>query len=110
MENYRTDLAKLTPLEQVHNLRFADVARMLSGNVLIRPVPKSTHKYQVLAYWHQNYYLTIFALERRSENSLVMFAGNITLTLLMKADTSPPVSNTPKRFSTSTTATRFPTG
>ena len=49
VENYRADLTKLTPAEQVHNLRFADVARMLSGNVLIRPVPKSTHKYQALA-------------------------------------------------------------
>ena len=74
MENYRADSAKANPNERVHNLRFADVARMLSGNVVIRPVPKSANKYQAIAYWHQNYYLTIFTLERRTESSSILFA------------------------------------
>lgn len=78
MENYRHDLTKANPSEQVHNLRFADVARMLSGNVLITPVPKSIHKYQALAYWQERYYLTIFTLERRAENPSYLFAVIIT--------------------------------
>lgn len=78
MENYRADLTKVNPSEQIHNLRFADVARMLSGNVLITPVLKSTHKYQALAYWHEKYYLTIFTLEHRAENPSTLFAVIIT--------------------------------
>lgn len=78
MENYRADLTKTNPTEQIHNLRFADVARMLSGNVVIGPVPKSTHKYQAIAHWQQNYYLTIFTLERRLENPSILFAVIIT--------------------------------
>ncbi len=78
MENYRADSAKINSSEQVHNLKFADVARMLSGNVLITPVPKSTHKYQALAYWHENYYLTIFTLEHRAESPSTLFAVIIT--------------------------------
>lgn len=78
MENYRHDLTKANPSEQIHNLRFADVARMLSGNVLITPVHKSIHKYQALAYWQEKYYLTIFTLERRADNSSHLFAVIIT--------------------------------
>lgn len=78
MENYRTDLDKVNPSEQIHNLRFADVARMLSGNVLITPVPKSVNKYQAISYWQETYYLTIFTLEHRTESTLTLFAVIIT--------------------------------
>ena len=78
MENYRADSAKTNPNEQVHNLKFADVARMLSGNVVIGPVPKSAHKYQAISNWQENYYLTIFTLEHRAENPLTLFAVIIT--------------------------------
>ncbi|MFD2938347.1 hypothetical protein [Spirosoma flavum] len=78
MENYRADLAKSNPSEQVHNLKFADVARMLSGNVLITPVPKSVTKYQAISYWQETYYLTIFTLEHRVENPSTLFAVIIT--------------------------------
>ncbi len=74
MENYRADSAKVNPSERVHNLKFADVAKMLSGNVAIKPVPKSTNKYQAIAYWNEQYYLTIFTLEHRAENRSVLFA------------------------------------
>lgn len=74
MENYRADSTKINPKERVHNLRFADVARMLSGNVLVSPVPKSANKYQAISYWQQTYYLTIFTLERRQENRSTLFA------------------------------------
>lgn len=74
MENYRADSVKINAKERVHNLRFADVARMLSGNVLVSPVPKSLNKYQAISYWQENYYLTIFTLERRIENRSVLFA------------------------------------
>ena len=47
---------------------------MLSDNVLITPVPKSTRKYQALAYWHEKHYLTVFTLEQRIENPLTLFA------------------------------------
>lgn len=78
MENYRTDSAKINPNEQVHNLKFADVARMLSGNVVIGPVPKSDNKYQAISNWHEKYYLTIFTLERRAEIASTLFAIIIT--------------------------------
>ena len=78
MDNYRTDSAKAGSKEQVHNLKFSDVARMLSGNVLITPVPKSTHRYRAIAYWNENYYLTIFTLERRPESRSPLFAVIIT--------------------------------
>jgi len=74
MENYRADLIKTNPNERIHNLKFADVSRMLSGNVVIKPVPKSPNKYQAIAYWNEKHYLTIFTLEHRQENRSVLFA------------------------------------
>ena len=78
MENYRVDLTRTNPKEKVHNLKFADVARMLSGNVIISPVPNSTRKYQAIAWWNGKYYLTIFTLEHRPENYSTLFAVIIT--------------------------------
>lgn len=78
MENYRADLDKANQKERIHNLRFADVSRMLSGNVLVSSVPKSTKKYQAISFWQDNYYLTIFTLERRIENRSTLFAVIIT--------------------------------
>lgn len=78
MANYQVDSAKVNLKEKVHNLRFSDVSNMLSGNVLITPVPKSPHRYRAISYWNENYYLTIFTLQRRPQERLTLFAVVIT--------------------------------
>ncbi len=78
MDNHREDAAKSSPSEKIHNLRFPDVSKMLSGNVLITPIARSRSKYQAVASWNGKYYLTIFTLERRPFERSTLFAIIVT--------------------------------
>ena len=73
MQNYRDDSAKAKPNEKTHNLNFSDVAKMLSGNVVINQVNNS-HKFYAISYWNDHYYYTIFTLQRRTDASSTLFA------------------------------------
>ncbi len=79
MDNYRTDTAK-TAKSRFHNLRFNQVAQMLSGNVYVSRVPKSDNpnKYYALSYYQQHYYFTTFTLESRTDTARTLFAIIIT--------------------------------
>lgn len=73
MQNYRDDSAKTKLHEKTHNLHFSDVARMLSGNVIINPVKKS-HKFYAISHWNNRYYYTVFTIQRRTDAPNTLFA------------------------------------
>jgi|GEM_PF-2217653 len=88
LENYRADSTASTAKSRFYNLRFSQVAKMLSGNVYFGRVPKleNSNKYYALSFYNGLHYFTTFTLEPRPTDPCLLLSS--LLTLLMKTVTS----------------------
>lgn len=64
LENYRMDASKFGK-ERVHDVKFSDISKLLSGNVCFDCVQKSKNKFQAISFHQGKYYVTYYYLDKR---------------------------------------------
>ena len=67
MFQYLEEMVEINQERRHHDVTFAEIGKMLSGNVLIEPVPKGKNKYYAVSYYKSKYYYTIFYLNKRAD-------------------------------------------
>ena len=66
MDNYREDVEK-TGNARIHDVKFTDIAKLLSGNVCTFIVPKSKEKVCAISFYKGKYYVTYLFLKKRPD-------------------------------------------
>ncbi|AEI47634.1 hypothetical protein [Runella slithyformis] len=77
MFQYLEEMVQIDHERRQHDVTFTEIAKMLTGNVLIEQVPKSQNKYYAVSYYKSKYYYTIFYLNKRAD-SQTLFAIIVT--------------------------------
>ncbi len=65
-ENHSADAGKAGK-SRFHDLRFKDIAHLLSGDVAIDPVGSKGTKWRAISFYKEKHYLTIFHLQKRDD-------------------------------------------
>ena len=68
-EGYRKNLTEIGSQQQMHDVNFVDIVRLLRGNVLVKQVPKSAGKWKAISFdvERKTYYQTFFFLKNRTD-------------------------------------------